>query len=355
MNRYITAYFLTIFLIVSFLNIYIISPLFHSVALGAIFSGAYYPLYLKLNKRMSHTQATWITVAIMIVSLVLPSIYIAIQISREALDLYYNVQNSLNHAAIKDFFFGQGAAALALSKFLKITGLNFTLDDLYLVSLSKAQELSGQLIGVINSWLSNTFQFLFNFVIMVTCFYGFIFYAKDLKKFVFELSPLPDDQEQMLLNNFNQMNFATLVGNGVGGLIQGIVGGIGIWLVGTPSVFLWTVVMIVTAFIPLLGISVVTFPVAIITFLQGHHWHALVFLITTSLVAFYVENVLKPKFIGNRVKINSFLLLIYIIAGMTSLGFMGIFYGPLIGTMFLSLSRLFKTWYYPRLMGEKTN
>lgn len=352
MNRYVTAYFLTIFLLVIVLNIYIFSPFFHSIALGAVFAGAYHPLYLKLLKRMNHSQATWVTIAIMIFSLVLPSIYMAIQISREALDLYYNIQNSLNQAGIKDFFFGKGPAALAITKFIKLTGLNLTLDDLYIISLDKAKGLSGQLIGIVNSWLSNTFQFLLNFIIMVSCSFGFIFYAKELKRFVFELSPLPDDQEQILLNNFNQMNFATLVGNGLGGLIQGIIGGTALWLIGTPSVFLWTVVMVVLAFIPLLGISVVTVPVAIITFLEGNQWQAIVFIITTSLTAVYVENVLKPKFIGNRVKINSFLLLLYIVAGMASLGFMGIFYGPLIGTMFLSLSRLFKTWYFPRLVAE---
>jgi len=351
MNRYVTAYFITIFMIVLILNVYIFSPFFHSIALGAIFAGAYYPLYLNLLKKMSHVKATWITITIMIFSLVLPSIYMVIQISREALDLYYNIQNSLSHIGIKDFFFGNGPAALAISKFIKLTGLSLTLDDLYLMALDKAKGLSGQLIGVVNSWVSNTFHFIMQFIIMVICSFGFINYAKELKKFVFELSPLPDDQEQTLLNNFNQMNFATLVGNGLGGLIQGVVGGIALWMIGTPSVFLWTVVMIILAFIPLVGISVVTIPVAIITFLEGNQWQAIVFTIVTSLTAVYVENVLKPKFIGNRVKINSLLLLLYILSGMASLGFMGIFYGPLIGTMFLSLARLFKTWYFPKVTG----
>ncbi len=349
MNRYVTAYFVTIFLIVIILNVYLFSPFFHSIALGAIFAGAYYPLYTYLLAKMSHAKATWLTIIIMIFSLVLPSIYMTIQISKEALVLYNNIQNSLSHTGIKDFFFGSGPAAIAIKKFIKLTGLNLTLDDLYLVSLDKAKGLSGQLIGVINSWVSNTFHFLFQFFIMVICSFGFIFYAKDLKKFVFELSPLPDDQEQVLLNNFNQMNFATLVGNGLGGLIQGIVGGIALWLIGTPSVFLWTVVMIVLAFIPLLGISVITIPVAIITFLEGNQWQAIIFITITSITGVYVENVIKPKFIGNRVKINSLLLLLYILAGMASLGFMGIFYGPLIGTMFLSFSRLFKTWYFPTI------
>lgn len=348
MNRYVTAYFVTIFIIVLAFNVYIFSPYFHSIALGAIFAGAYYPLYLKLLKKMNHTKATWTTITIMIFSLVLPSIYMAIQISREALDLYYNIQNSLSHIGIKDFFFGKGPAALAITKFIKLTGLSLTLDDLYLIALDKAKGLSGQLIGVVNSWVSNTFNFVMQFIIMVICSFGFISYANELKNFLFELSPLPDDQEQILLNNFNQMNFATLVGNGLGGLIQGAVGGIALWMIGTPSVFLWTVVMIILAFIPLVGISFVTIPVAIITFLEGNQWQAIVFTIVTSLTAVYVENVLKPKFIGNRVKINSLLLLLYILAGMASLGFMGIFYGPLVGTIFLSLARLYKTWYFPK-------
>lgn len=294
---------------------------------------------------MNHKNATWLTVTIMIVSLVLPTIFMTIQISKETLVMYQNIQSSLNQTGIKDFFFGTGPAALAIKKFILFTGLDLTLDDLYVLSLERAKGLSGMILSIVNSWLSNTFNFLFQFFVMIICSYGFIFYAKEMKKFAFELSPLPEEQEQLLLDNFNQMNFATLVSNGVGGIIQGTVAGFALWLIGTPSVFLWTIVMIILAFIPLVGISVITIPVAIITFLEGSQWQAIVFITLTSTMAVYVENFLKPKIIGDRVKINSLLLLLYILGGMASFGILGIFYGPLTATFFLSLSELFKKKY----------
>ena len=57
----------------------------------------------------------------------------------------------------------------------------------------------------------------------------------------------------------------------------------------------------------------------------------------------------KPKFIGNETRMNSLLVFIGILGGMKIFGIMGIIYGPLIMTIFLTLSEIYRLEYRDKL------
>ena len=141
------------------------------------------------------------------------------------------------------------------------------------------------------------------------------------------------------------MNYVTMIGNGLGGFIQGGLAGLVMWGLGIPSVFLWTTVMVVLAFIPLVGISFVTFPTSIYLMISGEVGSGSFLLIFSILISFVVENWFKPKFIGKRVQVNGLLVFFYILAGMSTFGMAGIFYGPLFCIIFVTLAELFSDKY----------
>jgi predicted PurR-regulated permease PerM len=62
-------------------------------------------------------------------------------------------------------------------------------------------------------------------------------------------------------------------------------------------------------------------------------------------VALIIENWFKPWFIGQRIKINSLFVLFCIIGGISYFGIPGIFYGPIIGIVFLTLVDLYHAHY----------
>ena len=142
------------------------------------------------------------------------------------------------------------------------------------------------------------------------------------------------------------MNYVTLVCNGLGGLIQGLLAAIGLAIAGVQSIFLWFVVMTILAFIPLVGISAVTIPTSIYFMLTGEVSKGVMLFIYTTMVSLIIENWFKAKFIGSRIQINGMLIFFYIIAGMSVFGVAGIFYGPLILSIFLTMVDLYHTHYY---------
>ena len=145
---------------------------------------------------------------------------------------------------------------------------------------------------------------------------------------------LSDAVIDISFKKFNQMNYVTLVCNGLGGIIQGA--GILFWIAGIETVFLWTMIMSVLAFIPIIGMSFIFIPATIYLLIIGKWGWAIVIFVGCNVISLVVENVYKPKFIGKRLQIDSLLLLFGIIGGLSYFGALGIFYGPIIITMFLT-------------------
>ncbi len=328
--------------------------MFHSLAFAAIIAGTFYPLHTYIMKKCNvkpEISAFITTLAVTIVILI-PLVFMLFQVSKEGVNLFSNIKEGLSVDQVKEFLFGDGAVAQVIRKISDTLDLDLDLDTIYEGLISKLQNYSGKVFGTLNQIASDIFNFIFQFLIMLVAIFSLFLDGHKMKKFVFNLSPLPDYQEQMMLEKFSQMNYVTLVCNGLGGVIQGGLAGIGFWLAGLNSVFLWTTVMVVLAFIPLVGISIVTIPACIYLFAIGKTTAALTLFIYTTTIAVIVENWFKPRFMGPRVKVNSLVLLFYIIAGMQTFGMAGIFYGPLMCTIFMAMVELFDQHYLPRLYKE---
>ena len=166
--------------------------------------------------------------------------------------------------------------------------------------------------------------------------YSLLRNGKYIRKFLGKIIPLSDAVIDISFKKFNQMNYVTLVCNGLGGIIQGALAGILFWIAGIETVFLWTMIMSVLAFIPIIGMSFIFIPATIYLLIIGKWGWAIVIFVGCNVISLVVENVYKPKFIGKRLQIDSLLLLFGIIGGLSYFGALGIFYGPIIITMFLT-------------------
>ncbi len=324
-----------------------IKPLLHSFLFGAILAGCFYPLFFHVRDlpKVSRNSASLIITLLIVVLVFIPSVFILIALSKESITLYNSSRDFFMSDSFTGFFSADSSAYIAVTSFLEEMGINADISRLKGELLNYAQLFSGYILKTVNSWISNIISFLFSFIIMILVIYALFSQGDKLKTFLLKLSPLPDDQEELLLKNFNQMNYVTIVCNGIGGLIQGVLAGIGFWIAGIPSIVLWTVVMTFLAFIPLLGISIVYVPAVIYLFIIGKTAAAVVLFIYCSAVALIVENWFKPWFIGQRIKMNSLFVLFCIIGGMSYFGIPGIFYGPIIGIVFLTLVDLYHAHY----------
>lgn len=345
-ERYI---FFALFLVMFFLIGLLIWPYISSLIFAGILAGAFYPLLELGIRRFRIRRRIWAAVVCLIILLLvfLPTIYIIMRLVQETLELYNRVQSPKTAKMLQDVFFGDGYPAVIgrqIFDFL-FPDLKYGLDTVREMLIGAAKNLSGSMIGRLNQLLGNTMSFLFQFVVMLLVIYAIFVEGPYLKRFFLKLSPLPDEDEELIIQKFNEMNFTTLVTNGIGGVIQGGLAGIGFAVAGVGSTLLFTVLMIILAFIPLVGISFVFVPVCLYLLVTGEIITSIVLFFYCAAIAILTENWFKPLFMGNRLRINSLLVLFSIIGGMTAFGMAGIFYGPLIVSIFLTFVHLYQKRY----------
>ena len=317
-------------------------PFLSSIIFAGILAGSFSPLMTSLNNRIEHPRiAASIVCLIIITALFLPSIFIIVKLSEEALNLYESVVVYLSNKDLEVLFADNKFLPDFVARLFELMNLEFNFATIKGIVLETSKDASSAIFDILNSWISNIFSFFLHFIIMLIVIYTLLVDGNKIKSFVLALSPLPDDEEELVIERFNQINYVTLVGNGIGALIQGVLAGIGFWVAGIQSLTLWTTLMIVLAFIPLVGISVVYIPVCLYLLFVGNTITSIVLFIYCTVISLTVENWFKPRFVGNRAEINSTAIFLSIVGGLAVFGIPGIFYGPLIISIFLTFVDLY--------------
>ena len=332
-------------------------PYLSTIIFATILSGTFYPLrcwfidHLKLGKALCAS----LTLLVIILTLFLPTIYLIVGLSQEALSLFTYLKATLTEEFLEQVLFGeglfgQGYLPRIMEDMFIFLNMDYNVTTIQGLILDSAKFTSSYLINMVNHWVGNIFSFLFHLLLMLVIIFTILVDGEKIKVFFLRLSPLPTEEENQMIHNFNQMNYATLIGNGLGGAMQGVIAGMGFWFVGFESILLWTTAMVVLAFIPMVGMSFIFIPAGIFLLLTGKIGYGVGLLIYCTLTALFVEQWYKPKFVGNRVQINSVLVFLSIIGGMSVYGFLGIFYGPLIISIFLT----FVVFYHKRYSDFET-
>ncbi|MCP5513100.1 MAG: AI-2E family transporter [Leptospiraceae bacterium] len=335
--------FIIFLLFIMALMFYMMWNFLTSIIFAGIIAGAFYPMlnYLIVRTGWSRNLASFLVSFFIIIVIFLPAIFIIIRLSKEILIFYEGARLNLNEATINHIFFGDHYFAKTASAVFDVIDREYTLESIISLITEGLSEISLKALNSLNNLVGNIFSFLFQFFIMILAIFALFKHGNELQEFLLDLSPLRNEDEKLIIRQFNMMNYVTLVSNGIGGLIQGIMAGIGLWVAGIESILLWTILMIILAFIPILGISLVSIPMCIYLFFMGKTWTSILLFIYTSLLALIVENWFKPKFIGKKLKINSYLVFFSILGGMSVFGMAGIFYGPIIISIFLTVSNLY--------------
>lgn len=331
--------YLALFVLIGFL----IWPYITAFIFAGILAGSFNPLTrFFLEKLQWGRKRTAIVICtIIIAAIFLPTVFLIQQLSIQAFDLYQHLKTTLTKEFLNDLLLGDSYFPQLLKKGFVMMGLKYNVETLQNIILDAAKNTSNYTLSLVNSLVSNIFHFFLQFTIMMVAIFSLIVEGKAIRQFFLELSPLPNDEEELVIDKFNQMNYVSLVGNGIGGVIQGVLAALGFWWAGIGSVLLWMTAMIILAFIPLVGISIVYIPACIYLFFAGNTISAVVLFIWCTLVSLLVENGFKPKFVGNRVQINSTLVFLSILGGLNVFGVAGIFYGPLIISIFLTFVNLY--------------
>jgi len=210
-----------------------------------------------------------------------------------------------------------------------------------------------ELISVAAKWLTQVAvdlgTSLPNLLIDLFLFFGFLITllptAGPLIQSIKEMTPLEDEIFEIYLKKSALMIRSMFVGIFVVSFIQGLSMGLFYVLAGIPYAALWTVLSIALAVLPLVGISFIVIPMAIILILKGDYVAAIIVLAGFYGFATWIDNLLRPKLVPQGAYLHPMLLLLSVFGGMAVAGLMGVIYGPVIMILFVTTLDVYRHYF----------
>jgi predicted PurR-regulated permease PerM len=113
-------------------------------------------------------------------------------------------------------------------------------------------------------------------------------------------------------------------------IVSGLAMGIVFWIAGVPYVTLLSIISAFLSLIPMVGISLIAWPVGILLILAGNVWQGVFVIAAFMLVVANIDNVLRPMLIPKGAHLNTALVILSVLGGLSLMGFIGVIYGPVI-------------------------
>jgi predicted PurR-regulated permease PerM len=329
----------------------VLAPFFAVILLAVVAAGLLYPVYRWMVATFhGHRRTAAVCLCVLLLLAVVGPIFVTAQVvSKEALNFYELTTTQLAQRSLMEELVERQEKLDRVNRYLQLVGMELTVDDVVEGLTGFGVRLGGFFYRQGVNLAKGLVRLVLGFFFWVLILYYLLLDGPRLKQWFADALPLPAEQQSKLSRRFMEMASSLVVGNGLAGIIQGAAGGVIFAMLGLPGPVLWGVVMAILAFIPVIGISLVYVPVAVVLLLAGETTKALAVLIPLMVVATVVEYWLKPILVGRRAQMHTVLVFLSLLGGLDAFGPVGLLMGPLMMTAFLTLVSIFREQYRPQL------
>ncbi len=202
-----------------------------------------------------------------------------------------------------------------------------------------AAELQQNVMDRLRQWLTpmalGTTQFMGDFLVgglvMIIALYYFLADGPAMVGSMARLLPLDPRYTQQLVEQFVTVSRAVVLATLLSAAIQGLLAGLGFYLAGFHSIFLFSVLAMLMAMVPFLGPPAVWVPACLwLYFYEDRATAAVVLAIYGTLIVCSVDNIVKPMVLHGRSNLHPLLALLSVLGGMQAMGLIGVFVGPMV-------------------------
>lgn len=151
------------------------------------------------------------------------------------------------------------------------------------------------------------------------------------------LIPLEERRKDRLDRHLQAVTRAVVFGTVVTAVVQGILLGLGFWVAGLPSPVVFGVVAAVASFVPFVGTGLVWVPAALYLWAYAAAWKPIFLVLWSALVVGSADNFLRPLLVSGKSQLGTLTVFFGVLGGLAAFGFIGLFVGPVILALVLSL------------------
>ena len=336
------AVFLLLLAAITVAFFWVLAPYSGAVFWAIIMALLFHSTFERLERalRGRRNAAALLTLTIIVLIVVLPMVFISISLVNE-------VSALVAHVRAGDINFRAYAQQIldALPPVVRTQMARFDLFDIQNVieKFSDGLLAGGQALSTRALSLGqNALVFVVNLVVMLYLLFFLLRDGDTLAHLVRETVPMAREQTHYLADKFSTVARATVKGNVVVAIVQGLLGGLALWVLDIRGALLWGVVMAFLSLLPAVGASLVWGPVAIYLLAIGATWQGVALIAWGAAVIGMSDNVLRPLLVGKDTKLPDYLVLLTTLGGMSLFGISGFVIGPTIAALFMAVWALFR-------------
>jgi len=159
--------------------------------------------------------------------------------------------------------------------------------------------------------------------------------------------PFSTANADLLRKRFKDVTVSTLIGTFLTAAVQGVLMGLGFWVVGLANPVFWGVITALFSVLPVVGSGIIWVPGAIVLFLQQRYVPAIGLVTWGVILVGGIDNLIRPWVYNRYAQIHPFITVIGALAGITYFGLLGLLIGPLAISYFFELIRMYQEEYLP--------
>lgn len=334
-------YFAGVVVVTGFM-VMLLWPFLGSIAWAGVFALAAYPIHRRLLKLVGGRAnlAAFLSTTVVVLLVAGPLLVLIVLFVGEAVGVLGTVEQSIAQGKIPGL--EQALANPAVNQLMERARPYLEGQDFQATVMAGLKGASGLAVQASKAALTHLFGALVSFFVMVIVLF---FAFRDGAAMVTQGwagVPLKARDKEIIADTVKRVVSAVLYGIVLTCVVQGILGGVGFALAGLPSPIFFGAIMILAAFVPVVGAALVWVPAVLYLFAAGHSGKAIFLAIWCILVVSSIDNVIRPLFISGRAKIPILVVALGVLGGLVSFGFLGIVVGPLALCLALELFRIYK-------------
>jgi len=298
-----------------------------AVALVILLKPLYHWLLGKKWIKGSERKATGLTMLIFVLLIAIPAVLI--------------IGGAISQAAL--LFSGLDVASLDLS----MGGMNSWLEGLIRTLSAGNVHLEDiqltESIAQVTAWLASWLRgivislgrslpgiFMNGLVVLVIVYVFLPRYKRPGKQDILDIVPFPPEITQLFMDKIDIMIKAMFKGNFVIAIVTGLAMGLVLWIAGVPFVMFFTLASMFLSLVPMIGVSLVAWPVGIILIVNGNVWQGVFVIVTFLVFVANIDTILRPHLIPKGAQLNPALVILSVLGGLGVMGLIGALYGPVV-------------------------
>ncbi len=330
-------------LIAAFFCYLLLEPYAHILVLAFILALIMYPLHQHIEAKMPNWRnvASLLSCTLLTVIIVIPLLFVFSAIAQQGVIFSQSLYSWLN----QDGFTKIVNAPWVMdsfdfaNKYLPFDTI--TPDTVGQKLTAAASQIGSKVVGKSAMFLGNVTTFLLDFFLML---FVLFFLLRDYHKIIRTLRhvlPLSRSQEDRLLDEIESVSKSAIMGSFLTAIVQGIAGGIGMWIAGFPGLF-WGTMMGFASFIPVVGTALIWLPACIYLFFTGETGLTIFLAIWSIALVGSIDNLLRPLLMQGSSGMDTLIIFFSLLGGIHYFGLMGIIYGPLVFAIALVLFNIYE-------------